>query len=76
MTLQKLITPVHTETHEILANARAAWQVGEITNEDYNQIILSCFKAEAERECWKERINDERRTLPSEILRTDDTGVC
>lgn len=62
----KLIRPVHPETHEILANARQALLDKEITQEDYNQITLSCFKAEAEREYWKdERTPDELETIRS-----------
>jgi hypothetical protein len=39
------ITQAHPKTHEILANARAALEAGE--QADYNEIVLSCFKAEA-----------------------------
>lgn len=42
------IKSVHPETREILINARLAREAEEITEEDYNQIVLSCFKAEAE----------------------------
>lgn len=45
----KLIHKVHDETHEILCNARAALDAGEITQEDYNEIVRSCFAAEVER---------------------------
>ena len=45
----KLIHKVHDETHEILCNARAALKAGEITQEDYNEIVRSCFAAEVER---------------------------
>lgn len=51
----KLIHKVHDETHEILCNARAAlerYQRGKadgITQEQYNEIVQSCFAAEVER---------------------------
>ena len=44
----KTLTEVTPETHEILTNARAAKDAGEITEQEYNDIVLSCFKAEAE----------------------------
>lgn len=47
--MNKTITKAHPETREILINARKAWENKEITQEQYNQIVLSCFKAEQER---------------------------
>ena len=44
----KLIKKVHPETHEILCNAYTALQNEEITEERYNEIVKSCFQAEAE----------------------------
>ena len=44
----KLIKPAHPETHEILCNAYNALQNEEITEEVYNEIVKSCFQAEAE----------------------------
>ena len=44
----KTLTKVTPETHEILTNAPAAKDAGEITEQEYNDIVLSCFKAEAE----------------------------
>lgn len=46
----KLLNKAHPETHEILNNARVAWLAGEITKEQYNDVVLSCFRAEAERQ--------------------------
>lgn len=43
----KLIQQVHPETHQILSNARADLDDKKITQEQYNEIVLSCFKAEA-----------------------------
>jgi len=45
-----LLHKAHPETHEILANARTAYHAGEITQEQFNEIVLSCFRAEAERQ--------------------------
>lgn len=45
-----LIKPVHTETHQILNNLQAAYQAGEVTTEQRNDIVLSCFRAEIEAE--------------------------
>ena len=46
----KLIKSVHPETREILNNARTARDNEEITNEQYNEIVRSCFRAEVEAE--------------------------
>jgi hypothetical protein len=48
--MQSLLNTCHPETHEILNNARAAYQSGEISKEDYNDVVLTCFRAEQE---WK-----------------------
>lgn len=48
--MNTLIKEVHPETHEILTNARAALDKSEITREEYEEIVKSCFLAEAE---WK-----------------------
>jgi len=45
-----LLKHAHPETHEILNNARLAYRAGEITQEQFNEIVLSCFRAEAERQ--------------------------
>lgn len=49
----KLIRKVDLETHEILVNARAALTAENpeerITQEQYEEIVLSCFRAEVER---------------------------
>jgi len=46
----QLIKPVHPETHEILNNLQAAYQAGEVTTEQRNDVVLSCFRAEIESE--------------------------
>lgn len=43
-----LLKKAHPETHEILNNVRVAYQAGEITREQYNDVVMSCFRAEAE----------------------------
>lgn len=48
-----LLTKAHPETHEILNNARAAYINHEITKEQYNEIVMSCFRAEVERQYLK-----------------------
>lgn len=45
--MNSMIKEVHQETHEILVNARAALDAKEITQEDYEEIVKSCFLAEA-----------------------------
>jgi len=35
----KLIKPAHPETHEILNNARAALEAGEITREQHADVV-------------------------------------
>lgn len=42
------ISRVSPETHEKLIEAYNDWQAFKITNEQYNQIIESCFAAELE----------------------------
>jgi len=44
----KLITQAHPETHEILNNLRAAYDAGEISKEQYNEIVIACLRAETE----------------------------
>lgn len=44
----KLIKPAHPETHEILNNARAALEAGEITHEQNADVVRMCFTAEIE----------------------------
>lgn len=61
-----LLTKAHPETHEILNNARASWLAGEITTEQYNEIVLSCFRAEAEAQIlgkYPEVAEEARRVL-------------
>ena len=45
-----LIKTAHPETHEILNNARAALEAGEITREQHADVVLMCFTAEIEAE--------------------------
>lgn len=45
-----LIKPAHPETHEILNNARAALEAGEITHEQHADVVRMCFTAEIEAE--------------------------
>ena len=45
-----LLTKASAETHEILNNARADRDAGVITDEMLNEIVFSCFRAEAERQ--------------------------
>ena len=45
-----LIKPAHPETHEILNNARAALEAGEITHEQNADVVRMCFTAEIEAE--------------------------
>jgi len=47
--MTKLINEVHPETREILINLRADYNAGKITTEQYNDVVRSCFRAEAER---------------------------
>lgn len=48
-----LLTHASQETHEILCNARAAKESGEITQEEHEEIVRSCFRAEVERQILK-----------------------
>ena len=48
-----LIKRASKETHEILNNARTAYINHEITKEQYNEIVMSCFRAEVERQYLK-----------------------
>jgi hypothetical protein len=61
----QLITAVHPETHEILENARKAKEAGEITQQDYNDIVLSCFQAE---ESWQ-LADKYPETAPAEVTK-------
>jgi len=45
----KLINEVHPETREILLNVMASYRKGEISDEERDEIIRSCFRAEEER---------------------------
>jgi hypothetical protein len=46
--MNTLIKRLHPETHEIIANARyACYEEESITEEEYHEIIRSCFEAEA-----------------------------
>ncbi len=51
----KLIDEVHPETHEILENLIEAVRNGEITIEQRNEIVKSCFRAEVERKFLQDR---------------------
>lgn len=42
------IKQCHPETTKILTNARAALENGEITNEQYNDVVMMCIAAETE----------------------------
>lgn len=45
-----LIKTAHTETHEILNNARADLEAGNITQEQHADVVRMCFTAEIEAE--------------------------
>ena len=45
-----LIKSAHSETHEILNNARAALEAGNITREQHADVVRMCFTAEIEAE--------------------------
>ena len=47
--LNQFMRICHPETHEIITNAEHAFEDGEITREQRNEIIMSCIAAETER---------------------------
>ncbi len=44
--MNQFIHPCHPETAEILTNAEHAYQDGEITREQRNEIIMQCIELE------------------------------